>query len=259
MNENMNEIIQSLFDRKSMRVFEDKPVERAVRDLLLEATVQAPSAGNQLLYSMIHVTDPVLKQKLSETCDNQKFIATAPLVFVFVADHTRWQESFERAGANPRPLGVGDLMLAVTDTAIAAQNMVVAAESLGLGSCYIGDILGQCETLRELFSLPDCAVPVCMLVLGYPTEQQKERQKPPRFDVAYLVGENTYPHLSESQLKACFTDQFQRKYPLTRRTVEGELNTFYIRKYQADFSLEMSRSMEVYLKSFPPVNFPSKN
>lgn len=246
----MNEIIQSLLERKSVRIFEDRPVAPEIKNLLLEATIQAPSAGNQLLYSIIDVTDPELKKTLCETCDNQGFIATAPLVFVFVADHTRWHEGFAMGGANPRPLGVGDLMLAVTDTAIAAQNMVVAAESLGLGSCYIGDVLEQCEKHRALFSLPVCAVPVCMLVLGYPTEQQKARQKPPRFGLEYLVGENTYPHLSQTQLKACFADQFQRKAPHSTRTVEEELVAFCTRKYHADFSLEMTRSVAEYLKSF---------
>ncbi len=69
--------------------------------MILDATLQAPTAGNQIMYSIIDVTDQGLKQKLSETCDNQPFIATAPLVFVFVADQNRWQRGFELAGANP--------------------------------------------------------------------------------------------------------------------------------------------------------------
>ena len=69
-------------------------------------------------------------------------------------------------------------MLAVTDTAIAAQNAVTAAWSLGIGSCYIGDILEQVETHRTLLRLPEYVVPAALLVFGYPTQQQQEREKP---------------------------------------------------------------------------------
>lgn len=83
-----------------------------------------------------------------------------------------------KQGCEPRKPGVGDLMLAVTDTVIAAQNAVVAAESFGLGSCYIGDIMENCEEQRRLLCLPDYVFPAAMLVLGWPTEQQKQRPKP---------------------------------------------------------------------------------
>ncbi len=249
----MNEIIQSLHDRKSVRAFEDRAVSNEVKEVLLEATLQAPTAGNQILYSIIDVTDASLKEKLAVTCDNQPFIKTAPLVFVFVADHTRWVKGFELAGANPRSQGVGDLMLAVTDTAIAAQNMVVAAQSLGLGSCYIGDILEQCETHRELLNLPIQAVPVCMLVLGYPTKQQEERVKPPRFDVKYVVGENTYPSLNDDEILECFREFREKSTPNSPISLEDYLSAFCNRKYNAAFSREMTRSVEKYLESFEKI------
>lgn len=72
-------------------------------------------------------------------------------------------------------------MLAVTDTAIAAQNAVTAAESLGIGSCYIGDVMEHCEQQRELLGLPEYVFPCVMLVFGWPTQQQKERPKPQRW------------------------------------------------------------------------------
>ncbi len=174
----MNSTINEIFSRKSIRAFENTAVSSELKNLLIDSALQAPTAGNQILYSIIDVTDQKLKQRLSVTCDNQPFIAQAPLVFIFVADHTRWMRSFRLAHTQPRELGVGDLFLAITDATIAAQNMVVAAESLGLGSCYIGDILEKCEEHREMLGLPTHAVPVCMLVIGHPTQQQKERKKP---------------------------------------------------------------------------------
>ncbi len=96
------------------------------------------------------------------------------------------------------------MLLAVTETAIAAQNAVTAAESLGIGSCYIGDIMEQCETHRELLNLPDYVVPVAMLVFGYPSEQQKIRKKPERCDLKDIVCENGYERKNDEQLCRLF-------------------------------------------------------
>ena len=85
----MNEVIRQLHERKSVRVFEDRAIEPEVKQAVLEAAVQAPSAGNMALYTILDITDPEMKQKLSVSCDNQPFIATAPMVLVFCADYRR--------------------------------------------------------------------------------------------------------------------------------------------------------------------------
>ena len=173
-----NPILQSLFDRKSVRVYEEKPIPAEMKQAILEAAAQAPSAGCQQLYTILDITDPALKEALAESCDHQPFIAKAPLVLVFCADCKKWYDAYLEAGCTPRTPGVGDLMLAVTDAAIAAQNAVVAAESFGIGSCYIGDIMENCDTQRSLLHLPDYVFPAVMLVFGWPTQQQKDRVKP---------------------------------------------------------------------------------
>ncbi len=245
----MNEIIKSLYERKSVRAFDEKMVPQEIKDLLIDATLQAPSGGNQLMYSIIDVTSQELKDKLSKSCDNQPFIAKAPLVFVFVADKTRWTRSYKLAGSEPVPLGAGNLLLATTDTAIAAQNMVVAAESLGLGSCYIGDILENCETHRELLNLPEYTVPVCMLVIGYPTQQQKDRKKPQRFDKKFLVGENSYPHLSDEELIECYEERAKREIT-AMKPFDEYMRAFCDRKHNSEFTKEMNRSAKKYLEEF---------
>lgn len=79
MEKRKNETIELLMKRKSMRVFEDKPVPQDVKRQLLEASLRAATAGNMTLYTIIDVTDQALKDKLAVTCDNQPFIAAAPL------------------------------------------------------------------------------------------------------------------------------------------------------------------------------------
>ena len=133
----MNEVIEQLHARKSVRVFTDEPVTSEEEREILEAACQAPTAGNQQLYSIIVVRDGRKKAALAESCDHQPFIAKAPLVLAFCADVRRWYRGFTAAGTDPREPGVGDFLLAMEDTMIAAQNAVVAAESLGIGSCYM--------------------------------------------------------------------------------------------------------------------------
>jgi FMN reductase (NADPH)/FMN reductase [NAD(P)H] len=131
----MTQTIRELHARKSVRVYEDRPIEDEKKQAILEAALQAPTAGNQCLYTILDITDPALKERLAVTCDNQPFIATAPLVLIFCADAHRWYEAFCRHVDEVRRPDVGDLLLAQADALIAAQNAVVAAESLGIGSC----------------------------------------------------------------------------------------------------------------------------
>ena len=141
-----NEVLQALSARKSVRVYTDEPVTEAERNAILQAAFQAPTAGNQQLYTILNITDPALKARLADLCDHQPFIAKAPLVLVFLADCRRWLQAYKAAGIEDvRTPGVGDLLLAMADTCIAAQNAVVAAESLGIGSCYIGDVIENAE------------------------------------------------------------------------------------------------------------------
>lgn len=240
----MNEILQSLAARKSVRVFTDEPVTDADRDAILSAAAAAPTAGNQQLYTILHITDAALKQTLAQTCDNQPFIATAPLVLIFCADCQKWYDAFCAAGAAPRAPGVGDWALAFCDAVIAAQNAVVAAESLGLGSCYIGDILEQCEQHRTLLQLPRYVTPAAMLVIGHPTEQQRNRPKPERCDMQYIVHENTYRAAEEATLR----NMFQNK--TGARGFDAWMQAFCARKYNSDFSREMTRSVRAYLQAF---------
>ncbi|MEG0814249.1 MAG: nitroreductase family protein, partial [Clostridium sp.] len=119
-----------------------------------------------------------IKKRLSVSCDNQPFIASAPFVLIFCADCQKWYDAYRSVGCEPRDPSVGDLLLSVSDCAIAAQNAVTAAWSMGIGSCYIGDIMENHDIHKEQLHLPDFVFPAVMVVFGYPTKQQLERKKP---------------------------------------------------------------------------------
>ena len=184
-------------------------------------------------------TDPK-KKRLSETCDNQPFIAAAPLVLVFCADYKRWYDLFAslELGETLRRPGEGDMMLAMVDAVIAAHASVVAADALGYGSCYIGDIIERCEQQREILGLPAYVMPVCMAVYGVPTEFQRERQKPARFDVRDIVFENEYQPRGAAEMRR----MLEARQDKHGAELEQWITARCKRKWNCEFSEEMTRS-----------------
>ena len=182
----MNETIQVLMNRKSVRVFEDKEISPEIKDIILAAAMRAPTGGNCMPYSIIDVTDQSIKDKLAETCDHQPFIAQAKMVLIFCADYHRWYRKF--------------------------------------------------KIHKELLNLPPQVAPLCMLVFGYPTQQQKERKQTTRFAKSSIVFENRYRELSEEELLEMMPND---------RT-----KAFYNRKYVSDFAQEMVRSTKEIYKNW---------
>ncbi len=242
----MNDVIGFLKNRKSVRVFEDKSIGDAEKAVILDAALQAPTAGNMTLYTIIDVTDKKLKETLAVTCDNQPFIAKAPLVLVFCADYYRWINVFRKHVDDVRLPSYGDLLLANADAIIAAQNAVVAAESLGIGSCYIGDITENFEKHRELLNLPKYVVPACMLCFGYPAKSQLERQKPPRFKAEDIVFQNTYQKAKADNMENMLCE----RQGISEEKIGDYVKKFCNRKHNSDFSIEMSRSCKAMIDSF---------
>ena len=242
----MNETIRQLFDRRSVRVYEDRPIGAEEKRLILEAALQAPTAGNMTLYTILDITDPAIKAQLAESCDHQPFIAQAPMVLIFCADYKRWYDAFCAHVDPVRKPAEGDLFLAQADAFIAAQNTVAAAESLGIGSCYIGDITENFDFHRKLLRLPEYVVPTCMLCFGYPTEQQRSRPKPPRFTVEDIVYENGY----DAARAATMDNMLRRRQGLSEAEYADWLERFCQRKWNSDFSIEMSRSCREIIQTW---------
>jgi nitroreductase len=257
----MNPVIETILKRKSMRAYEKKGIEAEIREELLRATLRAPTAGNLMLYSIVEVTDQHIKDKLVKSCDNQPFIARAPLVWLFLADYQRWFDYFIVSGVEQlceqqqirmRKPEEGDLFLACCDALIAAQTAVIAAESLGLGSCYIGDIMENYETHRELFDMPKYVFPICLVCFGYPTRQQMQREQTSRFHEKYILFENQYRRLNAQEFEAMFRETHEQAFH-GREELAGARNVgqlIYNRKFNADFSKEMSRSVRAILRSW---------
>lgn len=252
----MNETIQVIRNRTSLRNYKNEKISKEHMDLLLEGAMRAPTAGNMMLYSIIVVEDEEKKIKLSKTCDNQGFIAKAPVVLIFLADLQRWFDYYKYSGVeeycrkNNKDFNTpdeGDFLLAIQDAVIAAQNLVITAESLGIGSCYIGDIIEQYEIHKEIFNLPPWVAPISMLCLGYYEEDYKKIITS-RYDKNYIVFTDSYKRLADKD----FEDMFKGKEELVIANnvynAENYGQLMYGRKTGAEFSKEMTRSAKLILK-----------
>ena len=232
--------------RCSTRSYSEEPITEEEKRAILATTMRAPTAGNLMLYSIIEIEDPSLKERLAVTCDDQPFIAQAPWVLIFVADYQKWLDLFERGGAYEMDgverrdtLGVGDLLLACSDALIAAQNAVIAAESLGIGSCYIGDILENGEEHARLLDLPSGTIPIAMLCFGRP---RSERRQVPRQE-KYVVMRDRYRRLTADELDEVAETLAQQHAPHGLKPgLRSYAQDVYRRKFVAEFTTEMNRS-----------------
>lgn len=247
----MNQTLKLIDNRKSVRTYTDRDITSDFKDRIILSAMRAPTGGNMMLYTIIEVDDQAMKDKLAVSCDNQPFIAKAPLVLLFLADYQRWNDFFNESGVpEVKPPEEGDLMLACCDALIAAQNAVIAAESLGIGSCYIGDIMENYEFHRELFDLPDYAFPVTMLCFGYPNENYESKKPAPRYKREYIHFKNSYRRLKSADFTEMYKPVVER-YFSTGEYIDGAENIgqhYYLKKYSSSFMKEMNRSVRAAMK-----------
>ncbi|HCX63557.1 MAG TPA: nitroreductase [Clostridiales bacterium] len=240
----MNDVIELLKSHTSIRKFnETKITDEHVRHIV-DSAMHGATAGNMMAYSIIKIRSKETLSKLAKSCDNQPFIESADLALLFVTDSYKWHRFFEQRNINeafPDYKGpcISDFMLGIQDGMIAAQNAVIAAESLGIGTCYIGDIMENYEYHKELFNLPEYTMPITLIVMGnYDTKPQIRE----RFDKSCVVFDETYPTISEEFINNMFLKNESKDSDFAVK--------FYKRKIDAPFFKEMIRSIKKYINEW---------
>jgi len=197
----MNTVIETILNHRSIRSFQDKPLTREQIELIV-ASAQAASTSSYIqAYSIIGVTDPSKKKKLAELAGNQPYVEDNGHFFIFCADLYRHQVIGEMEGKDVIPSieSTEKFMVALIDASLAAQNAAIAAESLGLGICYIGGIRNNLSEVGKILAIPDRVIPLFGLAVGYPN---KVTDKKPRLPFEHIYHENGYSiEKYESQLK----------------------------------------------------------
>ncbi|WP_407307872.1 nitroreductase family protein [Desulfosporosinus sp. SB140] len=254
-----NLVVQEILrNRVSLRNYAERQLDEQDINLIIEAAMRAPTAGNMMMYSMIIVSDQNLKERLSVTCDHQPFIAKAPLVIIFLADLQRWFDYYYKSGVEDFCLKQGlefsgpdeaDLMLSSCDALIAAENAVIAAEAIGIGSCYIGDIMENYEIHQSLLDLPPLVFPISMVCFGYYPKNERPRPRE-RFDSRYIVHENKYRRSANQDLEAMLASRSAGFDPHNSFGAENYGQWMYAKKTGAPFSVEMARSVRRALENW---------
>ena len=252
------DVIETIKNRCSLRKYKELDISKEHLDTILECAMRAPTAGNMMAYSILVIKDGKRKERLSKSCDNQGFIARASVVLIFLADFRKWYKYYknndvkdfikEAGGKFLRPTE-GNLFLAMEDAIIAAQNAVIAAESLGIGSCYIGDIMENIEYHADLLGLPEYVFPVTMLTLGYYEDNVKMHLKD-RFNREFVIFNEEYKDLNNEEIKDMFSEKDKLYNPKNKYGAKNYAQNQYAFKINSTFMNEMTRSIKEALRQW---------
>jgi len=189
----MLSVWEAIRDRRSIRKYVSDDVSDDLIEQMLEAARQSPSGGNAQPWRFIVVRDEELRKEICELRSGQKFIVEAPVTIVCFADLNRYgqearknkwnqlvedgiaetlsgnlakREFWDASGERPDPSRDRLLMSAVSNSFIAIEHILLMAEALGVGTCWLGAT--DDPRLNEMFDLPDNIVSVAVLTVGYP-------------------------------------------------------------------------------------------
>lgn len=238
----MNETLKLLMNHRSIRKYTDRPVEQPLLEQIVAAGQMASSSSHVQAYSVVAVTEPERKAKLSELCGRQAYIKECPVFLVWCADLHRLKDAAVRYTPElPSYEGnVENFIVATVDVALAAQNAAVAAESLGLGIVYIGGIRNQSSEVAKLLGLPNLVYPVFGMCLGYPDQAPMHR---PRLPIQAVLHMESYDaNKADAALPAYDEEMVQY---LSERT-DGQKDTAWTR-LMADKLVQPSR---LHMKAF---------
>jgi FMN reductase (NADPH) len=187
----MSDVMQTILNHKSVRSFSADPLsEKQVQELVTAAQSASTSSFLQA-YSIIGVSDPLVKKELSTYAGSQDYVVKNGHFFVFCADFYRHKEMAQnlRADISESIQGTEALLIGTIDASLAAQNLAIAAESMGLGICYIGGLRNNLAGVSASLGIPAHVLPLFGIAVGYP---ETVHEKKPRLPFASIYHENHY-------------------------------------------------------------------
>jgi len=190
-------MLDFLNSRKTIRKYQQKDVDDKLITELLEAAFRTSTTGNMQLYSVVITRDEKQKERLSPTHFNQPTYKNAPVSLTFCADFNRFNKWCEQRNAQPGYDNFLSFMTAAIDALLVAQTFCIAAESKGLGICYLGTVTYNAKKIAEILNLPKFVVPVATITLGYPDENPAQTDRLP---VEGLIHSETYKDYTQASI-----------------------------------------------------------
>lgn len=198
------DILAQIAAHRSIRKYRPAPVEPALLAEILHAATRASSSGNMQTYSIIVTREEARRRELWRLHFEQDMVLEAPLLLTFVADWRRMTRWCELSDADPGFDNLLSFLVGFADALIAAQNAALAAESRGLGICYMGTTLCATEGLIEFFGLPAGVFPATTLVVGWPDEDPAPRARLP---IGGIVHEEIYADPDDAGVRAVYRER----------------------------------------------------
>ena len=202
-------VIELMKSHASVRDYKDKQLTREEVSELIEAAQHAATSHFVQAYSIVWVTDPAKRKALGELSRNPQQMEGAGAVFLMCADYNRLKHAGKLQGESIVFDQAENLIVAVTDVGLLAQNLALAAESKGYGICYIGGVRNNMEAVSELVGLPDGVFPVYGLTVGVPNEANEVK---PRLPVEAILHENQYDEAKYETLLPAYDETMAQYY-----------------------------------------------
>ncbi|WP_299091210.1 oxygen-insensitive NADPH nitroreductase [uncultured Metabacillus sp.] len=240
----MNQVIKTILDHRSIRKFADKALTEEQIKTIVQSAQAASTSSFVQAYSIIGVKDKQKKEKLAELAGGQAYVAENGHFFVFCADFYRHQLIAEMYNQDLDEVleSTEKFMVAVIDAALAAQNAVLAAESMGLGAVYIGGLRNKLEEVCELLKTPARVVPLFGVAVGYPLAQPDQKQRLP---YEHVYHEEEY-------------EQDQEAYILQLKQYDQDISRYYEKRtngkrndtWTGQMARLLSNPTRMYMKEF---------
>ena len=245
----MNNIIHTINNHRSIRKYKKELIPERVMNQILNAATRASTSGNMQAYSVIVTTDEEIKQELYESHFRQSMVLDAPTLMTFCADFRRMRKWLEISDAPDNFDNFMSFMIATIDATLASQNAALAAESFGLGICFLGTTLASCDSIARILNCPEGVVPVVGFTVGYPNEAPSVRERLP---LSAVVHKDKYEDKTPEEIKYLYKNKNEsgmKRYlsnPELKRQIEAlgakNLAQVYTKvKYTRESHLEYSQ------------------
>lgn len=197
-------MMEVLLNHRTIRKYKDKPVDDGLLNEILTAGTRASTTGNMQVYSIVVTRDQEMKEKLAPTHFNQPVFTNAPVSLTFCADFNRFNKWCRQRNAEPGYDNFQSFVAAAIDALLVAQNVCVAAESKGLGICYLGTVTYNADKIIDILNLPKGVVPVATVTLGWPDENPPQTERLP---LEAVVHQETYKDYSPEDIDRLYKEK----------------------------------------------------
>jgi len=244
-----NSTLKTMLQHRSIRKFTPQEIDEQTLDLILKAACNGSTMGNMQLYSIIVTKDKEKMKEMAPFHFNQPIATNAPVILTFVADFNRFNKYCEYRDAETEAYSnLQSYHWAVIDAIIAAQNACVAAESLGLGICWLGTITFNADKFIEALKLPKHTVPVACIAVGYPDENPDLTDKLPLEALVHYETYNDYTKESIDWLYAEKESHENTKKLLEENNLPNLARIFTERRYKKADNEHFAKVLEEVMK-----------